>query len=190
MYGDMLGKTLVRVGSLIHSQAGTVARTYPKARFVPVPIDAVRAPLDNFAEAQRVAAEPVWLPPIVATITQADVRLPRFEMGLGVWSDAGARFYPVTSLHARDNLVFDTFDGARVLVYIDSDTATPSALFTEATAGAWRGDTLTLNDGLTIKDGILLRGAEVQQPRRPLQLVQRWYGFSTTFAGCAIYSGT
>lgn len=190
VYGPLAGAVLRRISGLEHSRASVIARAHPTAGYVPVVLDAVHA---SFLEpiGQIMAADhPEWPAPIFKTLEEdhiEDTRLPRYEMGLGIWAGQQARFYRIGTLHGRDNMLFDTFNDRRVLIYIDPETAAPAALYTDATEGNWRGDTLALNNGTGIRDGILMQHGEALQPERPQQLLQRWYGFSITYPGCEIY---
>lgn len=187
VHGELEGTTLRQIAVLTHSTAGQTRRLYPEARYVVSTLNAERAPLDELAEGLRVASDPQWFPQILGSLDVEDARLPRFEMGLGVWANDAARFYPFRTLNAQNNVVFDEFDGRRLLIYVDPETMHPSALFTEAESAAWRGETLQLGTGQSLRGGGLYQRDEVVPIQRPLQLFQRWYGFSLTFPGCELY---
>ncbi len=190
--GKMLGTRLHQLSNLTHSTASAVAKIYPDAQLVISSLDAGRAPMDDFAEGLRTLPEPDWLPELHQTLDAnvEDTRLPRLEMGLGVWTSKTAHFYPFRTINMLDNILFDEIDGERLLVYVDPETFVPSALFTDATSATWRGETLMLDNGQMIKDGSLVAHGDVVPTKRPLQLFQRWYGFSITFSGCKIYTAT
>jgi hypothetical protein len=187
--GAMQGARLDYLSSMTHSRAGVIALTKPDAQWAVSALDAQRAPLIDVAEAMRTSDQPMWLPAMRDSLDLdvEDTRLPRLEMGLGVWTGGDARFYRFQTMHMLDNHLFDTLNGERLLVYVDPDTLTPAALYTEATRAEWRGDALILDNGARVQNGALIVGGVEQPARRPLQLFQRWYGFSTTFAGCTIY---
>lgn len=190
--GKMRGTRLKQLTNLTHSNAETVAGLHPDAQLIVSSLDAGRAAMDDFAEGLRTLPEPDWLPILHDTLdtTQEDARLPRLEMGLGVWTPTSARFYPVRTINLLDNMLFDEIDGERFVVYIDPDTLTPAALYTDATSAVWRGETLVLNNGQVVKDGGLTMRGDSLPTKRPLQLFQRWYGFSLTFPGCKIYAAS
>lgn len=188
--GKMRGTRLHQLANLTHSTAEAVAKIHPQALLVISSLDAGRAPMNDFAEGLRTLPQPEWPPELHKTLdaNAEDTRLPRLEMGLGIWTSKTAHFYPFKTINMLDNILFDEIDGERLLVYVDPETFTPSALFTDATSATWRGETLMLNNGQMIKDGSLVARGDVLPTKRPLQLFQRWYGFSITFSGCKIYA--
>lgn len=187
VYGTLEGTQLRQVSTMNHSSAGQVNTLYPDAQFVVTALTPDKAQFEQFAETLRVARDPQWFPQIMGSLETDDTRLPRFEMGLGVWSSGTARFYPFRALHASDNLLFDDFDGRRLLVYTDPESTNPAALFTDAASAEWRGEVLALNNGQVIQNGGLRQRGELLPMERPLQLFQRWYSFSITFPGCDVY---
>lgn len=117
-----------------------------------------------------------------ATVEEEDDRRPTMDLGLGLWADQEARYYPMDRIRAEDRAVVDDFGGRSVLVFIDPSTFVPSAFFVDGRDPKWDGDVLRLSDGSYVEDGILYdsdgsRAAEA----RPLQVFTRWYGFSLTF---------
>jgi hypothetical protein len=188
--GPLQGARLQQLANLTHANAAAVLRAHPDALLMVTELDAARAALVELAESLRTLPQPAWLPQLIQSLDTAteDTRLPRLEMGLGVWTTHTARFYPFTTIHALDNRLFDTVDGRTLLVYIDPDTGTPTAMFVDAQSVAWRGDTLVLDQQQTIHNGGLYAQGQAQPAQRPLQLFQRWYGFAITFPGCDIYT--
>jgi hypothetical protein len=188
--GKMKGARLQHLATMTHAKADVVAQIYPEAQVVLSSLDAGRAGLDNLAEDLRTQPQPNWLPELNNSLDPdlEDKRLPRLEMGLGVWTGKTRRFYPFKTIHALDNLLFDDADGEQLLVYIDPETFNPSALFTDATSGTWRGESIMLNNGQVVQNSALYEQGDLRPMRRPLQLFQRWYGFSITFPGCDIYT--
>lgn len=188
--GAMQGASLQHLASMTHSKAAVVAQIFPEAQLAISSLDAARAGLDDLAETLRTHPQPQWLPELDNSINpdHEDKRLPRLEMGLGVWTPTTRRFYPFKLIHALDNRLFDEIDGKRLLVYVDPETFNPAALFTDATDGDWRGETLVLNNGQSLRNSALMEHGAALPVRRPLQLFQRWYGFSMTFPNCEIYT--
>lgn len=123
-----------------------------------------------------------------------DPRLERMEMGLGLWEEGQARFYPMKRLRDAGGALLDHFpanNGRQIVVYIDPQTSTPAAFYAPATACSWDGDELRLTaDGTEIgvvHQGELRLSAGVgSEASRPKQLFTRWYGFAFTFPGCSI----
>lgn len=188
--GKMEGTRLEQLSNLTHTKAESVVELHPDALLIISSLDAGRASMDDLAEGLRTQPEPEWLPALHDSLDSdtEDTRLPRLEMGLGVWTPTIARFYPFKIIHALDNLLFDEIDGEPVVIYIDPETASPSALFTNATSGVWRGESLMLDNGQMLKDGGLFAQGQAVPTQRPLQLFQRWYGFAMTFRNCQIYT--
>ena len=129
-----------------------------------------------------------FLPPQFAgAIGAEDQRRARMEMGLGVWTETGSRFYPLDILKA-DGVLIDRFDDKTMLIYLDPISGTPTPLFADVQQAEWNGDILRLDGGAAIRNGKLYDpyGAELPA-ERPLHLFIRWYGFSFTFPDCEIY---
>ena len=117
-----------------------------------------------------------------------DKRLPQMELGVGVWSGDKACFYQRSVLMNNNRAVMDTIGKRRILVYIDPQTSTPTAVYSDALSFWWAKDTLHLNNGSRIENGIL-RNREGEQVKLeyPRQVFTRWYGFAYTFNNCDIY---
>jgi hypothetical protein len=98
-----------------------------------------------------------------ATLAREDPRRPRMEIGLGVWIGDTARYYPMSRIRERREPFVDRLAGRSMLIYIDSDSNTPAAVFVNA-----RGERLD---------------------ERPTQMFTRWYGFAVTFPGTEIFGG-
>jgi hypothetical protein len=125
----------------------------------------------------------------VATLGREDTRRPRMDLGLGIWSATGSRYYPRDLIQQRGDALIDDVDGRHVLVYIDPDTSTPAALFVSANRATVHGSTIRLDTGQTLRAGVLLdRSGRRITVERPLQVFTRWYGFALTFPGTAIYA--
>jgi Protein of unknown function (DUF3179) len=123
------------------------------------------------------------------SMTKRDKRLPELDLGLGVWTDGHARFYPMRTIKSQQNALLDTFGQQQIVVYIDPATGTPAAHRTTAQIAGWDGDSLVLDSGERICNGRVLTAAAEQQPLdRPNQQFTRWYGFSYLFPACEIFS--
>lgn len=130
-----------------------------------------------------------FLPPVFKkTMGKEDARRRLMDNGLGVWTKATHRFYPLECLHKHGGVLIDEIDGRRVLVFIDPSSNIPSALYTHATTCAWQNNLLTLDTGEIVREGTLRNKDGIPQIcERPRQLFLRWYGFSYTFPGCELY---
>jgi hypothetical protein len=123
------------------------------------------------------------------SMTKRDKRLPVLELGLGIWMDGRARFYPLRTIKSQQNAVGDTLGQQQIVVYIDPVTWTPAANRTAAQITGWDGDALVLDSGERIRNGhVLTTVAEHRSLDRPNQQFTRWYGFSYMFPACEILS--
>ena len=124
------------------------------------------------------------------TMGAEDDRRDRMEMGLGLWTEDLARYYPMPAVESADNVLFDHFGGSTVMVYYDPAAHALAAELTDADSGEWDGDVLMLSNGDRVEEGILYDSAgNRKERRRPLQVFTRWYGFSLTFPETEIYRG-
>ena len=127
----------------------------------------------------RIRGVPQMFP---ATMGDEDDRRDRMEMGLGIWDEDLARYYPMPVVQAWNNALFDTFGGDNLLIYYDPSAHALMAERTDASGATWDGSTLLLSNGDRIEDGILFGPDGSRKERnRPLQVFTRWYGFSLTF---------
>jgi hypothetical protein len=123
------------------------------------------------------------------SITKRDKRLPELALGLGIWMNGRARFYPMRIIKGQNNALIDTLGQQQIVVYIDPGTGTPAAHRCAAQITGWDGDALVLNSGERIRNGHVLTSASEQRPLdRPNQQFTRWYGFSYMFPACEIFS--
>lgn len=122
------------------------------------------------------------------TLGEEDMRRPRMDTGLGVWTDQTRRYYPLETIRARGEAFLDQIDGRSVLVYVDPDTFTPAALFVDATTATLDGKDVRLDDGRVVRSGMLVSaGAAGQAVEQPQQVFTRWYGFALTFPGTEVF---
>ncbi len=122
------------------------------------------------------------------TIEREDTRRPTMDLGLGLWQDDDAIYYPYETIVARGRAVLTTFRGEGVLVYLDPNSRTLVAWNTDASTFQWDGDVLRLSDGSYVEGGVLKNpSGERLTGQRPLQVFTRWYGFSLTFPGVPIF---
>lgn len=123
-----------------------------------------------------------------STVEEEDDRRPTMDLGLGLWTDEDARYYPMERIRTEGRAIVDDFGERTVLVFIDPKTFVPSAFIVEGDDPVWDGDLLRLSDGTYVEGGILhdADGARIDAPR-PLQVFTRWYGFSLTFPETGIW---
>jgi hypothetical protein len=125
-----------------------------------------------------------------ATLGKEDLRRPRMDIGLGIWSGSTARYYPMERIRARGEAFIDKFDGKTILIYVDPESNVPAALLVDATsAKAKRQDQeIQLDSGARVRAGVFMdRNGERRRAARPQQMHTRWYGFALTFPGCEVF---
>lgn len=188
LHGPRAGTKLTPLTALLHTTAAQAKTTFPGIQIAISTLSAEESTAAQEGDDFRRNPAPdftVWAP----TLGKEDPRLPRLDMGLGVWiTPTQARYYSMKTLHAHENYVLDTFDGRRLLVAIDPTSGYPAAYFVDTKSARWFGENLRLDNGLYVKDGAIFNATnEWQMPSRPNQLWQRWFGFSATFPGCEIY---
>jgi hypothetical protein len=197
VHGPLQGYQL-DVFPLLHTTVAQVLATHADAQIALSKQSLRQRLMAAFMERGRKSKRGVIPPGFKGTMSEADPRRPRMDMGLGVWTGITHRYYPLEHLRAHDNVILDELDGRRLLVYVGPTSGIPMALCTQATECAWQGDALHLDTGETIQQGRLLDAQGKPQPvgstflttsARPMQVFTRWYGFAYTFPGCEIFEG-
>lgn len=188
LYGPLEGQDLVVLDVLQHMNLKQALTVVPEAFYVASELNAEESQQAKEWDEFRRTPYPDISQRTANTLGQEDKRLPRFEAGLGVWTATSRRFYPYTTINLADNVVFDRLDGRRLVVYIDPESGNPTAFFSKATWGEWRGEVLQLNSNEKLRNGALYnhQGERVDLDY-PNQLFQRWYSFSILFPTAAIY---
>lgn len=190
LYGPLVGKKL-EVESVIHTTVEQVLAEDPDALVAISTHPQAMARVERAGSLaqllERIPGVPQMFP---ATMGNEDDRRERMDIGIGLWGDGGARYYPMETVVAQGGALLDRFDGKTVLVYNDPTARALLALNTDADGVRWDGAVLHLSNGRRIEDGVLL-SPEGQRtaPDRPLQVFTRWYGFSLTFPETEIYEG-
>lgn len=187
VYGELRGYVL-ETGALHHLTAGQTAAAYPEAQ-MPVPQKrSVWGRMMMWVSSWRRTRDVSRFPPrFEGTMEAADPRRPKLEMGVGVWAGSVARYYPRAVLKAAGNLLFDTLDGRGLVIYVDPQSAVPTAVYTEATGAEWVEEGLRLGTGEVIVGGLMRLEGKARPLDRPSQQFTRWYGFSYTFPECEVY---
>jgi hypothetical protein len=130
-----------------------------------------------------------FLPPgFRKSMLTIDNRLPEMEMGLGVWIDSKARFYPIKLIKQNGNYLFDTFHNRALLIYISPTTFIPIAMYLdEITSVTFEGKKLSFQNGDYVLGGNLYSSHnEKLGVSAPNHIFSRWYGFVSTFPNCEI----
>ena len=124
----------------------------------------------------------------IQTLGKEDTRRPRMDMGLGVWTSATHRYYPMAVIRERGEAFIDDLDGHKVLIYVEAETSTPAAIFVDAKSATLQGKEVRLDNGTVVRAGLLFdRNGKSRKTERPLQNFTRWYGFALTFPGCEVF---
>ena len=122
------------------------------------------------------------------TLGAEDQRRPRMELGLGVWSATTRRYYPVARIREKGGAIIDRLDGRELLIYIDSESNTPAALFVKSAGAKTQEKEIVLDNGAAVRSGVLFdRGGKRLAMERPQQIFTRWYGFALTFPGSDVF---
>ena len=198
MYGPKVGRSLAHASNLLHMnvrQALTVDPDMPIAisdrqYFVGDKLFGTAPGFLGGRGAERWAPDNSTAqigPSFVPTLGREDTRRPRMDIGLGVWTGATRRYYPMELVRQRGGAFIDRIDGRSVLIYIEPETATPAAMFVGARSATMDGRDVRLDNGSFVRMGVLHhRDGRRQTAERPQQLFTRWYGFSLTFPGSEI----
>ncbi|NIR44185.1 MAG: DUF3179 domain-containing protein [Gemmatimonadetes bacterium] len=184
MHGPLEGAKLP-VANLLHMSVEQARAAYPDLR-VAISDRPIRGEQSPFWPVAKQV--PVLPDRFLSTMAGEDTRRPTMDVGLGVWSDGAARFYPLEHVAESNDMAFDKLDGRGLLVYFDPAGHALAAIYTEARDASWDGKTLGLSDGTSIRQGVLYGPDGERRPMdRPLQLFTRWYGFALTFPETEVY---
>jgi hypothetical protein len=185
--GPLKGKRL-RVSPLLHSTAKGALAAHPNARIAIGRQSVIERFMSGSFDWMRRSVGRFLLPLAKSTMGTEDRRLPRWEIGLGVWSDTGAVYYPRDAIRSKGRLLVDEFEGRPLLVYLDPGSDIPAAIFIEGGSARWKGDEIALSGGSFVRDGVMRdQGGDQLFTHRPMQLVSRWFGFALTFPECRVY---
>ncbi len=182
VYGPLEG-TALPVSNLLHMTAKQALERYPglSVAISDRPIRGRRRFFDPLADR-------ILRPGFRSTIVKEDTRLPTMDIGLGIWTESEALYYPMEAVQSAGGAIFDDFDGRRLLVYVEPGTYALDAFFTEEETVSMEDSSLRLGEESVLESGVLRNDTGVRlEMERPLQLFSRWYGFALTFPGTTIY---
>ena len=187
VYGPLVGETILVQAGLAQTTVEQALRTSPDA-LVALSEEAIRTDdqmkVDGLLAGIRGRLNRMFQ----STVEREDDRRPQMDLGIGVWSDVAARYYPMDEVRARESVVVDRFGDEQVVVFIDPHNFVLVAFRTDASSAIWDDDVLRLSDGSYVDDGIMYAASgERIEDARPLQVFTRWYGFSLTFPHTDIY---
>jgi Protein of unknown function (DUF3179) len=195
LYGPLVGRTLGPVGNLLQMNVQAALQLDPgmqvaisnRPYFVGDRLLGAAPGAPTGPRRDTLSEDAQLMPMFIETLGKEDTRRPRMDMGLGIWSATGRRYYPMQLIRA-DRALIDRFDGREVLVYIDPETATPAALFVNARQATVQGQEVRLDTGTVVRAGALFDpGGARREAERPQQIFTRWYGFALTFPGAEVY---
>ncbi len=122
------------------------------------------------------------------TMGKADTRRDDMDIGLGIWAGDKGRYYPYDEVRAAGDVIFDTFEGRRMVVFYAPDALALLAVHTDATSATWEGNELHLNTGQVVRYGILYEpDGSRSETDSPMQVFTRWYGFYLTWPKTEVY---
>lgn len=190
LHGTYLGKRLTLLSDARQMNAAQALAQYPEAILIKASLSPKREAIaaEHAAFRKDPTSQPVYLEGGNMTMGQVDPRLPRLDIGLGVWTPTTQRYYSFNTLSEQDNVIFDTVDGQPLVVYVDPETSVPCAIYVNAANGKWEGDTLRLQGGLHLHQGVVYDDHHNRVAvSHPLQLFMRWFGFAFTFPDCEVF---
>ena len=181
MYGPHVGRTLGPIGNMMQINVDE-ALEYDADMQVAISDRPFGGMGQNF-----LSENAQLMPMFIETLGEEDDRRPRMDMGLGIWTGQTRRYYPMDVIR-QAGAIIDELDGREILVFIDSSSSTPTALFVDADSATVEGREIRLDTGEVVRAGALYDGAGNRiDEERPQQIFTRWYGYSLTFPGSEVY---
>lgn len=187
LHGTHQGKQLKALTTPLQRSASQVLAEYPDIQTAWQALSPEDTRMIQEEEAARLDSNMALPAYLLLGMENLDERLPRFEMGLGVWTKQTQRYYTLKDL-LTNHFILDELDGRSLVIYSSAQQVAPEAFFTTSRQLDWHGDALYLDDGQVLRDGILYdaQGKRLNM-ERPYQLFQRWYSFVILFPKCQIY---
>ena len=186
VYGPQVG-TVLEIANLLHSRADQVLANDPGA-LIALSDRAMRTDEDMEPRSLLARVGGRLSRMFRTTVKEEDDRLPTMDIGLGIWDGEEARYYSYEQVVAEDKAVLDTFQGRRMLVFLDPSSYVLSSFLVDAEGLRWDDDVLRLNNDQYVEGSILYDPDGTRaEAARPLQIFTRWYGFSLTFPDTEIY---
>ncbi len=186
VYGPLVGETLA-VSTLRQSTVEQVLDMEPDA-MIALSDQGIRADDDMKVSGLLGGVRNRLNDMFSSTVAKEDTRRATMDLGIGLWTDDEARYYPMDMVRGAGRVILDTFAGNRVVIYMDPKTFVLSAAYVDGSDPKWADDVLRLSDGSYIENGIVYDAAGTRlQGVRPLQVFTRWYGFALTFPKTEIY---
>ena len=186
VYGPQVG-TVLEIANLLHSRADQVLANDPGA-LIALSDRAMRTDEDMEPRSLLARVGGRLSRMFRTTVKEEDERLPTMDIGLGIWDGEEARYYSYERVVAEDEAVLDTFQGQRLLVFLDPSSYVLSSFLVDAESLRWDDDVLRLSNDQYVEGSILYDPDGTRaEAARPLQIFTRWYGFALTFPEAEIY---
>ena len=186
VYGPQVG-TVLEIANLLHSRADQVLANDPGA-LIALSDRAMRTDEDMEPRSLLARMGGRLSRMFRTTVKEEDDRLPTMDIGLGIWDGEEARYYSYERVVAEDEAVLDTFQGQRLLVFLDPSSYVLSSFLVDAESLRWDDDVLRLSNDQYVEGSILYDPDGTRaEAARPLQIFTRWYGFALTFPEAEIY---
>ena len=186
VYGPQVG-TVLEIANLLHSRADQVLANDPGA-LIALSDRAMRTDEDMEPRSLLARVGGRLSRMFRTTVKEEDDRLPTMDIGLGIWDGEEARYYSYERVVAEDEAVLDTFQGQRLLVFLDPSSYVLSSFLVDAESLRWDDDVLRLSNDQYVEGSILYDPDGTRaEAARPLQIFTRWYGFALTFPEAEIY---
>lgn len=184
--GERVGKQLTQLSSLLQMRAGDAANAFPDAQFTCMSLPDELIEISKQWDQYRLADNPDY-GDLLNTGEVVDDRLPRNDIGLGIWTKDTKRYYSRKSLYAAHQVIIDELDGRTIVVCTDSGIGLATAFYCDTTqAKIYDGEVILDNDQIYTR-GVLYRNGVPVQVERPKQNAIRWFGFSSIFPDCEVY---
>lgn len=166
-----------------------VIEQYPNCNYGIPKMNFFQKLFSNFQNWKANTSGKGFLPPgFRKSMPDIDSRLPEMEMGIGVWINKEAKFYPISVLKENGNIIFDTISDQNLLLYISPITHIPDVLYVdEINTVYFDSNRLVFENGNYLVSGNLYtKEGQRLNFLSPNHLFSRWYGFVLTFPGCEI----
>lgn len=189
LHGELAGAELIRLNGLLQMRAAEALSAYPQAQFVLIDdlSDEETTTAERWNTIYRLPENPNYGDGLNGTGAITDDRLPRHDMGLGLWTATTTRYYSILELYENDGLIVDTVDGRTVIVTVDPDIGLPTAFYSDVDNVSKSYDKILLGDDTYYSKGMIYVNNERARMERPNHNAIRWYAFSALFPNCEIY---